>query len=451
MAVRGVSPAPGPTDPGPDTPVRGAVVTTGAATALILGCGIVSGLIAARSLGPTGRGELATITVWASVLLYAGTFGLPEAIAYISAARGSERERVWTTGQIAALALGLVITVAGWWLIPAIFWGRSAALVQTIRWYLLLFAVPGCASLCASAWLQGAGRLRAYNISRSSIHVINAGGALVLLAAGDRSVTHFAAVTLIGNVAGWIVAAAYGPWKSTAIAPASAGIARRMFHYGFRVQVGNWSNAASVRLDQLLLSVLAPASSLGLYVVAVTYSNVLQTISSSAAMVMLPEIVRQHEAGKAGACTERWYRRALWTTVLGAAVLAAAAGIMVPALFGSAFAEAVPIVMVLVPATIILGLNQLLSTAFRGVGRPEIGSASELIGVVVTLIALAALLPRYGAFGAAAASLAAYASSHVYLLRQARSILVGAPKSLYMLTRDDMSALRGALYKRGSA
>jgi len=436
---------------GLDAPSRGAIVTTGAATAMILGCGIVSGLIAARSLGPTGRGELATITVWASVLLYAGTLGLPEAVAYFSAARGSDRERVWTTGQIAALALGLVITVAGWWLIPAIFAGRNATLVQSIRWYLVLFAIPGCASLCASAWLQGAGRLRAYNISRSSIHFINAGGAVVLLAAGDHSVAHFAAVTLIGNLAGWIVAAGYGPWKSAGAAPASTEIARRLFHYGFRVQVGNWSNAASVRLDQLLLSVFAPASSLGLYVVAVTYSNVLQTIPSSAAMVMLPEIVRQHEAGTAGACAERWYRRALWTTMLGAMVLAAIAVVLVPALFGSAFADAVPIVMVLVPATIILGMNQLLSTAFRGVGRPEIGSASELIGVVVTLVALGVLLPRYGAFGAAAASLAAYASSHVYLLRQARSILGGAPKSLYMLTRDDMSALRGAIYKRGSA
>src|SRR5687767_11885837 len=154
MAVRGMRMPPPSNEPGVDSPSGGAIVTTAAATAVILGFGIVSGLIAARSLGPTGRGELATITVWASVLLYAGTLGLPEAVAYFSAARGSERERVWTTGQLAALVLGLVITVAGWWLIPVIFWGRNAALVQAIQWYLLLFAVPGCASLCASAWLQ---------------------------------------------------------------------------------------------------------------------------------------------------------------------------------------------------------------------------------------------------------------------------------------------------------
>jgi O-antigen/teichoic acid export membrane protein len=220
-----------------------------------------------------------------------------------------------------------------------------------------------------------------------------------------------------------------------------------MFHYGFRVQVGNWSNTASVRLDQLLLSLFAPASALGLYVVTVTYANVLQTIPGSASTVMLPEIVRQHQAGAAGACVERWYRRALWMTVSGAAPFAAASIVLVPLLFGDAFRDAIPLVMVLIPATIVLGMNQLLSTAFRGLGRPGVGSQSELIGVVVTVVALVLLLPRYGVFGAAAASLLAYTSSHVYLLLQVRPILGGVPKGLYVLNGDDLKALRGSLHK----
>src|SRR5688572_19953845 len=136
MAVRGMRMPPPSNEPGLDSPSGGAIVTTAAATAVILGCGIVSGLIVARSLGPTGRGELATITVWASVLLYAGTLGLPEAVAYFSAAGGPARERVWTTGQIASAFLGVLITAVGWWLIPMMFSAREDAPVQAIRWYL---------------------------------------------------------------------------------------------------------------------------------------------------------------------------------------------------------------------------------------------------------------------------------------------------------------------------
>jgi O-antigen/teichoic acid export membrane protein len=132
--------------------------------------------------------------------------------------------------------------------------------------------------------------------------------------------------------------------------------------------------------------------------------------------------------------------------VSGAAPFAAASMILVPFLFGDSFRDAVPLVMVMVPATIMLGMNQLLSTAFRGLGRPGVGSKSELIGVVVTVVALVLLLPRYGVFGAAVASLLAYTSSHVYLLRQVRPILGGGPTGLYALNGDDLKALRSALH-----
>jgi peptidoglycan biosynthesis protein MviN/MurJ (putative lipid II flippase) len=161
---------------------------------------------------------------------------------------------------------------------------------------------------------------------------------------------------------------------------------------------------------------------------------------------MLPEIVRRQQAGAAGASVERWYRRALWMTLPGAAALAAASMVLVPVLFGDPFRDAVALVMVLIPATVVLGMNQLLSTAFRALGRPEVGSTSELIGVLVTVVALALLLPRYGVFGAAAASLLAYTSSHVYLLRQVRPILGGGPKDLFVPTGDDVKALRSALH-----
>ena len=80
------------------------------ATAVIMACNVITGLIAARSLGPTGRGELTAITVWAATLLYAGTLGLPEAVAYCAAAERKLRDLIWATGQAAALALGLGIS-----------------------------------------------------------------------------------------------------------------------------------------------------------------------------------------------------------------------------------------------------------------------------------------------------------------------------------------------------
>ena len=415
---------------------------TATATAVILGCGIVTGLIAARSLGPAGRGELAAITTWASVLLFAGTFGLPEAVAYFAAADRTSRDRVWATGQAGALVLGLLVAAIGWWAIPAAFGADDAALAGAIRWYLILFAVPCLGFACAGSWLQGAGSLHAFNVSRSSLHVINAALMIALAFSGSRSVMYFAAATLVGTAAGWFLSAVFAPVSRLWQVRPSIDLANRMLRYGIRVQVGNWSSAASLRLDQLLLSLFAMPATLGLYVVAVSYANTLLTIPASAAMVMLPEMVERHAAGNARECLQRWYRRLLWATVLGAVAIGLLGAIVVPVAFGSAFRDAVPLLAVLMPAALILGMNDILSTAFLGIDRPDIASKGELVGLVVTVAALSALLPRYGVLGAALASLLAYGSIHVYLTRKAVVILGTDLKSLCVPTYDDLAALR---------
>ncbi len=416
------------------------MASTVVATAVILGCGLITGLIAARILEPAGRGELAAITVWANVLLYAGTLGLPEAAAYFAAADRDAGARIWTTAQVAAIALGILVMAIGWWLIGLVI--PAASRRDDIRWFLMLFSVPCLGSLCASSWLQGAGFVHRFNITRSSVHVVNAAGMAAIGAFGANRVETFAVVLLTGNAAGWLVGAALGPVAEIAAASPSLDMARSMFRYGVRVQLGNWSNAASVRLDQLLLSVFAPAASLGLYVVAVTYANVLMVIPGSAALVMLPRMVRHHQEGTARQCFEQWYRRVLWVTVAGAAATGVAAMYLIPLLFGAAFANAVPLTLLLVPATIVLGMNVMLSAAFRGVARPDIASKAELVGLISTCAALALLLPRYGVYGAAVASLVAYLCIHVYMVTTALSLFGTSVRALCTPTRGDLSALR---------
>ena len=424
-----------------EVPAGRSIVSTVAATAVILGCGLVTGLIAARSLGPAGRGELAAITVWTNVLLYAGTLGLPEAVAYFAAADRSARTRIWATGQAGALVLGVVVTVLGWWIIRIVMFA-SPERADAMCWFLVFFAVPCLGSLCAGSWLQGSGFVHRFNISRSSVHVVNAAGMAALAVFGATRVEYFAAALLVGNAVGWLVGAALGPLGQLFASPPSRELAARMLRYGLRVQVGSWSNSATVRLDQLLLSMFAAASSLGLYVVAVTYANVLMVIAGSASLVMLPRMVRQHHEGTARECLEQWYRRVFWTTAAGAAAMALSAVYIVPLLFGASFAAAVPLALVLVPATIALSMNLVLSTAFRGVGRPDVASKAELVGLIVTGGALVLMLPRYGVYGAAVASLVAYLSVHAYMLTRAREIIGTQSRSLYVPTQDDVIALQ---------
>jgi O-antigen/teichoic acid export membrane protein len=140
----------------------------------------------------------------------------------------------------------------------------------------------------------------------------------------------------------------------------------------------------------------------------------------------------------------------LWAAVLGGAGLALVSPYVVPLLFGAEFRPAIGLIAILIPATVILGMNRIIAAAFQGVGRPAVASKANVVALIVTLAALALLLPPYGAHGAAVSSLLACASSHLYLARQAIRILGADPKSMYSLTRADMSALSMRLFPHGA-
>jgi hypothetical protein len=96
-------------------------------------------------------------------------------------------------------------------------------------------------------------------------------------------------------------------------------------------------------------------------------------------------------------------------------------------------------------------MNIILSTAFRGIGRPDVSSKAEAVGFVATAVALAVLLPPFGVYGAALASLFAYACVHAFLLVTSLTTFNTSLAALCIPRREDLHALRRAVVDARSA
>jgi O-antigen/teichoic acid export membrane protein len=412
--------------------LTGTAFTTG----LIMVAGVVTGLLSARALGPTGRGELTAITIWATTILYAGSLGLAESTAYFSGTHHERADSVFVTAQVLSFVIAAVVLVIAWLALPLVLHRQDATTRMDARLYVLLFLLPGLSSLCASSWLQGTGRLAELNIARAAVHVVAAVLMAILTILGAASVRTFLAAMLVGNVTTWLLAA--GAWyrqrgSSSAWRPELVG---PMLSYGGKVQFGTWSSAANVQLDQLMLASFAASASLGLYVVGLSYAGLVATLPTVAGIVMLPRLIRDCGTGTGGRTLTCWYRRVFWLTLGASLVLWAAAGFTLPILFGESFSKSISLQNLLIPATCVLGMNRLLASGFRGHGLPGVASQAEILGLVVTIPLLAILLPRYGIYGAAVTSLCAYGTVSVYLLRKARNI-VPRIQDLWLPTIED--------------
>jgi O-antigen/teichoic acid export membrane protein len=430
---------------GSGIPARTIGMTLGA-TGIVTAAGVATGILTARVLGPEGRGQLAALTLWAATIVYSTSFGIGEATGFCAAKAAPERRSVvLATSQTLALGYAVLAVICAWVVRLALAERWPTALSGMFVPYVVLFAIPGVPALSLVAFLQGTGRMRWFNVARTSVHAATLGTMILCVAVGATTVRALAIATLVGNAMVWLVArlGLRERWPRPTL---SVPVLRQLLSYGARVQFGSWSAMANVRLDQLILALLVPFSSLGLYVVAVTYCGALNIVSSALSLIMLPAVTSAPASGHPGQAFTTLTRWTNWACVGAAVILAGAAPMALTALFGDRYQDSRAFVPILLPASVILGLNQVLASGLRALGAPETASKGEVLGFVVTIVGLAVLVPMSGAMGAAWTSLSAYSATCVYLLTRSKPLVGFRLSELLRPSQREVASLKSLFH-----
>jgi len=394
-------------------------VLTAGANVVLAGLGMVSGILAARLLGPHGRGELAAIQSWPSFIASLAMLGMPEAIVYYSARDQAAAGRYLGSAIVLALISSVPFMVAAYLLMPLLLHAQTPTILWAGRWYLLLVPIFALVGLFAHP-LRGRSDFAPWNLMRlipNSLWIC----VLVLAWLWSRATPTFVAAAnlvalalLIFPFARIVTGRVPGPFTPDPQKLPS------MLHYGLPCMMTGVPQMLNLRLDQMLMAALLPARALGLYVVAVAWSGAAAPLLNAVGVVTTPAVAsaKDHAQG-----ARRLAAGARGTAVL-AVVLCLALAVLTPfaivVLFGEGFRASIPAALVLVPAAGVLGLNLVLQEGLRGMGRPYAALQAELAGLVVTVVALAAMLRPMGIIGAAIASLLGYSTVLAVLLINVR-------------------------------
>jgi O-antigen/teichoic acid export membrane protein len=181
-----------------------------------------------------------------------------------------------------------------------------------------------------------------------------------------------------------------------------------MLAYGWRSQLSTISNLLNERVDQLVISIVLAASSLGLYVVAWTMTGLSYMIGYSVMYAALPRVAQAESEQELRARAHQYVFLTFAATVAVTIPVLLLAPEILRIAFGSDFVKATGVTRVLLIASIALGTGRVLEAVLKGVNRPLHAGLSEGAGLVVTAVGLGALLPTMGLMGAAITSLVAY-------------------------------------------
>lgn len=360
--------------------------------------GVISGILAARHFDDVGVGILAV------------TFGLvefgralsnfthnPSILAYH---RGESAEKVFGTSLILKIVGSLLFTAL------------AALAAPTLSG---VFDVPPIAIVLASLGLAlgafyevGAAKFEADNRMLLSNVLLSVGPAVALasailfILAGKFTIytSIVSTIVAVGAMSVAFVVAWRGPWRFTY----DREIAGYLVRYGSRIVATTLLSQALIWTDTLMVSWLRGNAEAGVYNIVFQLTFVMVTASVSIGIALLPAMSR---LGGRREETTLAYQRA---TILSLAIAVALglgvviAGRLILAIYGSAFVEGYPALLVLVVFGIAGALVVPAATLLTVEGHASALTALSFAQAVLNLVLNYWLVSAYGYFGAALAT-----------------------------------------------
>lgn len=395
-----------------------------------------TGIIIARQLGAAGRGEVAALILWPMIFSGLFAFGIPAALVHYGRRYPADQASLFCAAMtISAVASALMI-VAGSIIIPKSLHEYSP---RTIHWavMLMLLAPQLLLGYSVTGFFQVRGKFAFFNQTRY-VPAATTLAALSILWSLHKLTPESAALAYLLPPVPMFALALYRVSRMIDVRFADLGTSiKRLLNYGSRAAGIDLLGTLSSQVDQfLIVGFLSPAT-MGTYVVALSVSRILNVVFSATTMVLSPQLVGRSPEDM----TEflgRSIRLSLFVAVVAALCLAAAVPLALPRLYGRDFSASVPIVFVFLGDVLLGGITSAIAEAFKAKGRPGLVTIIEAGTLASTVILMVAMIPRFGAIGAALALVTASALRLAAVVTLYGNVVGTSPPGM-LIRRSDVS------------
>ncbi|MGD0247562.1 MAG: oligosaccharide flippase family protein [Candidatus Limnocylindrales bacterium] len=387
------------------------VLKSGASRVLAYGVSLVSVVLVSRAMGPAGKGAISLGTAIPGITAILFGLGLGTSTTMGLRERWLDHRWALMTVTLYAMAAGTASVALGVLYLGVTAGGDGYGLaiaVATAAPVGALLLTDYCGGL-----LQGAGAVSGGMWLRQSVGIGQSAIAIILIVFGARDPLPI----LIGmaiwawgcGVVGCVLVLS-SPCTSTA--EAGRGWLRRMIRVGIQAQAVSALLLLNYRLDMVLLGLLGSVAQVGIYSVAVGFSEVAWFGVNALAAVLLPHI---SGVDSSVACTRTASaaRLAIASTMLLSAAVAIGLELLVVPVFGIGFRQSTPSFLAITPGLITFALFKCLS--LYGIATHQMRAVSSLaaVGLALNVCANLVLIPRMGSIGAALSSSISYSATSI--------------------------------------
>src|SRR6266853_1588981 len=362
-------------------------------------CGVITGILTARLLGPTARGELATAMLWPMILSNFGLMGCNWALAREVAANPRNESDWICAAVVVGFAAACLCLAIGYWSIPYLLPSDRRYLGSLAR--VCLLSIPlGIFNQTLLAIEHGRMRWRRYNAVRASFFVFYVILICLIAVYGKAHVQWFVWAYLMSHALTAIVRLVIQR-ESFASGKVHAYECFRLLRRGLPYFWATASNLLTLQLDKIIVVSLMSAGAAGIYAVAVTFSNAQSSLGEALGITSFASLSNEKSIDQQGKILTETFRQATFTSVGLCLLLSCFVPFLIGPLFGQEFAQAIGPAVILTTSAALTTPSGILIQGLRGAGRPYPGLASQLLGTGVLAVSAALLLPKFGLMGMA--------------------------------------------------
>ena len=403
---------------------------------------VIAGIVVARWLGAEGLGQLAVINVAVVTIVQLASVGLPSANTYfvaqdnrhLRAAAMNSLMFALTVGSLLAFALTLL---AAWR--PEWFGFISPQLigVAAVSIPFQLLTLIGLNIFLALGRIE---RFNLIDLASQAFVLINALVALVILNRGLWTLVSLNTATgiLIGLLIVVLIAELGAKLKEGSAWRPDFSLFARMMRYGIKFHVSILAGALIFRADLLVVNHFRGPAEAGVYSVASQVGLMLMLLPGVIGTLLFPRVAAESDAR--GETTSRVTRHSAFV-MLFICLAAIPLSYLLPVLYGAAFSEVTIQLLILLPGVFLIGLESVLVQHSNALGLPRAIPLFWLATLITNLILVFALVPRFGARGAALASTISYALIFLLVGLHFRSVTGRTFSETFLLRSSEIRQL----------
>ncbi|MDE5053927.1 hypothetical protein NDK25_16970 [Niallia taxi] len=381
----------------------------------------ISGIVLARYLGPSGRGQYVAVTMWVTLLAWYLNCNIYLTIIYYWNKFKDDRLDLIKTLFCAGIILGIIGCIIGELLIFPYMLSDLNPQAMTAAKIFLLTNVLGVACDVILGVLAAESRFNFANITRIVNPLLVTSGMTFLSLYNRLNLASALYVLFFVNLILAISTIIYG-YRNKFFAGRFRVRLISTLWYGLKAQGGSIADATAGNASTMILSVMLPPAALGFYSTARSSVGPLSSASKAIQRISFPKLTgisseRIHER------TLNLWRKSLLLNVFFSIPFAVCLPFLIPLLFGNDYTESITPSFILLLFILIDGQTMIFRNAVNGFGKTIVNTTTEIISALFIIVTLLLTVSHWGVIGASIITvLSALLKLSIYIYEYNRNI-----------------------------